>query len=263
MQNAFPQITLVPVHDLLDRLSTIKTPCELDRLRLSCQLAQAAFAAGSRQLRSGVAEPRAAEFFRSAYAECPARKEPVRADAFFFCMSGVNSATAHAAFARTRTRTIQPGDLVMIHCNSQADGFWTDITRTYTCGETDAKQTAMRDAIFEARQAALARISAGVVAAEVDKAARGVLTGRGFGENFKHATGHGVGFLAANHDGIPRIHPKSTDVLEVGMTFNIEPAIYLDGYAGMRHCDVVAVTSHGAEVLTDFQSAPWEMELVA
>ena len=263
VQDAFPQIVLISADDLLVRLSMAKTPRELGRLRLSCKLAQAAYEAGSRELKSGSVEPRAAEFFRSAYAACPARKQAVCTDAFYFCMSGANSATAHAAYARTRTRTIEPGDLAMIHCNSQADGYWTDITRTYTCGQADAKQTAMRAAILEARQAALARISAGVVAAEVDKAARDVLAGRGFGENFKHATGHGVGFSAANHDAIPRIHPKSTDILEIGMTFNIEPAIYIDGYGGMRHCDVVAVTDHGAEVLTDFQNTASALELAA
>ncbi len=261
MQEAFPKATLLPADDLLNRLSKTKTPHELDKLRLSCKIAQAAYEAGSAELKSGMTEPQAAEVFRSAYAGCSAGKLPVRTDGFFFCMSGKNSATACAAYARTRTRTLERGDLVMIHCNSQADGYWTDITRTYTCGEADAKQTAMRDAIFEAREAALARISPGVAAAEVDKAARDVLTKRGFGENFKHATGHGVCFSAANHDAIPRIHPKSTDVLEVGMTFNIEPAIYLDGYGGMRHCDVVAVTSQGAEVLTNFQSAASQVEL--
>ena len=80
------------------------------------------------------------------------------------------------------------------------------------------------------------------------------MSARGFAKEFRHATGHGVGFSAANHDAIPRIHPKSKDLLEEGMTFNVEPAAYFDGYGGMRHCDVVAVTSTGVEVLTDFQN---------
>ena len=51
---------------------------------------------------------------------------------------------------------------------------------------------------------------------------------------------------------LPRIHPQSPDVLEEGMTFNVEPAAYFDGYGGMRHCDIVAVTSEGATVFTEF-----------
>ena len=95
----------------------------------------------------------------------------------------------------------------------------------------------------------------GVRAAEVDAAARNVLTERGFGDGFKHATGNGVGFSAINHLAYPRIHPKSDDMLEVGMTFNIEPAIYIEGFGGARHCDLVTVVAEGMELLTPFQEA--------
>jgi Xaa-Pro aminopeptidase len=110
----------------------------------------------------------------------------------------------------------------------------------------------MRAAIEEARHAALNAIHPGVLAKRIDEAARSIMKSHGFGSAFKHATGHGVGFAAANANALPRIHPLSPDVLEPGMSFNIEPAAYFDGYGGMRHCDVVAVTSAGAAVLTGF-----------
>ena len=53
---------------------------------------------------------------------------------------------------------------------------------------------------------------------------------------------------------IPRVHVKSSDVLREGMVFNVEPAVYVDGYGGIRHCDMVAVTPTSYELLTDFQS---------
>jgi Xaa-Pro aminopeptidase len=62
-----------------------------------------------------------------------------------------------------------------------------------------------------------------------------------------------VGFAAIDHAARPRLHPVSEDVLEVGMVFNVEPAVYIDGWGGLRHCDMVAVTSEGAELLTPFQ----------
>jgi len=126
------------------------------------------------------------------------------------------------------------------------------ITRTRTAGEPSEKQVQMREIIMEARQAALDSIRPGISAQKVDQAARGVLEKYGFGPQFKHGLGHGVGFAAANANGRPRIHPASPDVLETGMTFNVEPAIYFDEYGGMRHCDVVAVTDSGVEVLTQF-----------
>jgi Xaa-Pro aminopeptidase len=147
---------------------------------------------------------------------------------------------------------LEDGDLVMVHANTVGDGYWTDITRTYVVGSPSAEQQNMYAAIAEARAAALQAIVPGVSAREVDHAARSILAQHGYGSNFKHATGHGVGFAAANPHAYPRIHPASPDILKAGMTFNLEPAIYLDGLQGMRHCDMVVCTESGCEALTPF-----------
>jgi Xaa-Pro aminopeptidase len=110
----------------------------------------------------------------------------------------------------------------------------------------------MTAAIAEARSAALAAVEPGAEAKDVDAAARNILTRYGYGDAFKHSTGHGVGFAAADPNAHPRIHPVSKDVFKEGMTFNIEPATYIEGIGGMRHCDIVACTRSGAKVLTDF-----------
>ena len=81
-----------------------------------------------------------------------------------------------------------------------------------------------------------------------------MLTRRGFGEYFTTGTGHNVGFSAISMDYPPRLHPASAGRLEIGMTFNTEPAIYIDGYGGLRYCDVVTVREDGREVLTPFQA---------
>jgi Xaa-Pro aminopeptidase len=173
-------------------------------------------------------------------------------------MSGPNAAKAHGAYARSRARRLKAGDLVLIHCNSYADSYWTDVTRTYRLGSGDER---LYDAVFAARSAALAAIQVGAKASAVDRAARAVLEARGLGRQFKHSSGHGVGFAAINHNALPRLHPKSDDVLEAGMVFNVEPAVYLDGLGGLRHCDVVALTANGAEVLTPFQAGPAELTI--
>jgi Xaa-Pro aminopeptidase len=86
----------------------------------------------------------------------------------------------------------------------------------------------------------------------VDRAARDVLARHGLGDAFRHGTGHGVGFAAIDHNARPRLHPASSDVLEAGMVFNLEPAVYLPGRSGVRHCDVVALHAEGPELLTPF-----------
>ena len=149
---------------------------------------------------------------------------------------------------------MEQGDLVLVHCNACANGYWTDITRTFTIGKADQRKLSMYTAIFEARDAAFKTIAPGRKASEVDRAARHVLEKHGFGAEFKHSTGHGIGFGAISASARPRLHPKSPDVLESGMLFNVEPAIYFEGYGGMRHCDMVAVTDGGFELLTSFQN---------
>jgi Xaa-Pro aminopeptidase len=121
----------------------------------------------------------------------------------------------------------------------------------------------MYNAISAASKAALSAVRPGTKAAEVDTAARDVLEKRGFGPHFKHSTGHGVGFSAIDANANPRLHPKSQDTLEIGAVFNVEPAIYFEGYGGIRHCDMVTVTPSGVELLTPFQCCTDELVLNA
>ncbi len=182
------------------------------------------------------------------------RRNFLRCAGSAFCMSGPNAAKASAAYARTRHRTLERGDTVMIHCNSYVDGLWTDITRTYTLQPTDERQRKMRTAVLAARGAALECIKPGARAADVDAASRKTITNLGLAQRLRHGTGHGVGFSPMSAYSIPRLHMKSPDVLREGMVFNVEPAVYVNGYGGIRHCDMVAVTADGYELLTDFQS---------
>ncbi len=252
LRQIMPHGNFKPCDGLLDSLEAVKTAGELAILENACLVAAAAFARAETVMTVGLRETDVAAAVQSAFETAPAARKFERSYGYFFCMSGPNSAKAAAAFARTRDRKLEAGDLVMIHGNTCADGYWTDITRTYTVGTPSGRQTEMRKAIMQARTAGLDAIRPGIAGCEVDRAVRNVMQEHGLGEAFKHPAGHGVGFAAANPNGIPRIHPLSHDVLQAGMTFNLEPAAYFDGYGGMRHCDVVAVTREGVKVLTQF-----------
>ena len=251
LEATYPQAAIVEATETLATLRSIKSEHEIAEIRRGCALASAGFSEASRAVAAGRREDQVAADVNRAFA-LVAQDGFERGAGFFFCMSGPDSTKAAGAYARTRRRIINNSDLVMIHANTVGDGMWTDITRTYTAGDETAEQAAMRRAIAEARSAALAAIKPGAAASAIDKAARDVLASHGFGKAFKHAVGHGVGFAAADALAMPRLHPKSPDVLEAGMTFNIEPAIYKEGIGGIRHCDVVLCTETGAEVLTQF-----------
>ncbi len=153
------------------------------------------------------------------------------------------------------------GDFVLLHCNSYCGGFWTDITRTFSIGRPDPRKAAITEAVLEAGRKAISAVRPGIKTSAVDEAAREVLNARGYGKAFRHATGHGVGFAAINHNALPRIHPLSDEILEPGMVFNIEPAVYIPGMGGMRQCNMVAVTDDGAELLTGFQNDTSDLTL--
>ena len=254
LREAAPSAPLAPADELVRRLAAVKTPEEVARIRLTCQIAGMTYDNGRTQIREGAMETGVAALYRSGFSIYGTLHDNVkRADGFSWCMSGPNSALAKGAFAHSSSRKMESGDFVLVHSNSYADGYWTDITRTQVLGDPDEKQRKILSAIAEAREAAFARIKPGERACAVDRAAREVLTKHGFGDHFPHSTGHGVGFNAISANARPRIHPASDEVLEAGMTFNIEPAVYIEGYGGARHCDMVAVTETGMELLTDFQ----------
>lgn len=248
------------------------TQTEVEAIRAACRVAQRAFEQARQVVRPGVTEIRAARQLEPILAEVGAQEqtespetsgdsgassggasEGVRAGGSMFCMSGANAARAYAAFQISSTRELRPGDLALLHCNSVVGGFWTDITRTFVLGEPTDRQRKLYEAIFAARAQALKAIKPGVKACVVDEGARQVMKSYGWGENFRHPAGHGVGYVAIDHNARPRLHPKSSDVLAPGMVFNLEPGLYFDGEYGIRHCDMVLVTANGAEVLTPFQ----------
>lgn len=254
LERGFDHPHLINADESLMRLRSIKTPQELERIRQACRIAAEAFEQGHRQMQVGMKETEVAERFRAPLTIDGVGRDGIqRASGFTFCMSGPDAAKASGAFARSQARQLAQQDLVLVHCNSYADGYWVDVTRTYCMGKPDKKQQALYDAIAEAHRAAAAVLRPGAQAADVDRAARSVLEKHGLGKAFKHSTGHGIGFAAINHLALPRLHPQSPDVLETGMVFNVEPAVYLEGYGGIRHCNMVALTSNGVEQLTPFQ----------
>ncbi len=228
---------------------------EIERVKIACQSAARTFTNGAAQLSAGLRETQIGAEFRCDLSVFGNEFETInRADGYAFCMSGENSFEAFATFQRSRSRRLRSGDLALVHCNSYADGFWTDITRTFCLGEPDERKSKLYEAVFAALQAAITAIRPGVCVSRIDGAAREILTERGFGKEFKHGLGHAVGFHAIDHNAPPRLHPASTDCLETGMVFNVEPAIYIENYGGLRHCDMIALTENGAEILTPFQS---------
>jgi Xaa-Pro aminopeptidase len=161
--------------------------------------------------------------------------------AFVIVGSGPNGASPHHALS---DRVLTEGDAVVVDIGGVRAGYCSDSTRNYVVGTAPAGYLELHALLEEAQQAAVDAVGPGVTAAEVDAAARRVLTDAGHGEHFIHRTGHGIGLEVHEH---PYIVSTNHELLEPGMAFSIEPGLYLPGRFGMRIEDIVLVTEDGAE----------------
>jgi|FLYL01.1.fsa_nt_gi Xaa-Pro aminopeptidase len=162
-----------------------------------------------------------------------------------FCIvaSGPNSASPHH---EPSDREIRPGDLVVIDFGGRIAGYCSDVTRSFVVGEPTPEYVEVHRVVAEAQAAAKEAARVGIPAQEVDRAARKVIDRAGYGPHFVHRVGHGIGLDVHEH---PYLVEGNTEPLEVGMSFSIEPGIYLPGRFGVRIEDICVVTSDGLEVL--------------
>ena len=145
-------------------------------------------------------------------------------------------------------RVIQEGDLVVLDFGGLRYGYGSDTTRTVSVGEPSSKQQEVHDVVRAAQQAGVDAVRPGVACQEIDRAARAVITDAGYGPQFLHRTGHGIG--VTTHEP-PYLVEGETQPLVPGMCFSVEPGIYLAGEFGVRIEDIVTVTDDGARRLND------------
>jgi Xaa-Pro dipeptidase len=168
------------------------------------------------------------------------------------CVQAAHNTFNAGGASRSSGYVIQDGDIVLLELGTMVDGYYSDLTRTRVVGTPSAAQTALMNAARTAQRAALDTIRAGVTCGEVDAAAHAAMDASGFGEGFKHNTGHHVGFRY--HDYGSPLSPSSTALLEVGNVITVEPGTYGAQYGGgCRYEDNVAVTADGFRFLSPYE----------
>lgn len=166
--------------------------------------------------------------------------------AFMIVVAGPNGADPHAG---PSDRPLQVGDLVTIDCGAVRDGYVADITRTFAIGHVESELSRVYEVVQRANAAGRAAAGPGIAAQTVDRAARKVIEDAGYGAQFFHRTGHGLGL--ETHEP-PYIVEGNARLLEPGMVFTVEPGVYISGLGGVRVEDDVVITATGAESLTTF-----------
>jgi Xaa-Pro dipeptidase len=235
-----PTARFVGGESLLSRLRILKDQEEIAAMRRAAVINEDCFHQVEAQVRPGVTEEELAAIWQKAALDAAGGELPEAP----IVASGLNGASPHAW---ATSRGLEEGELVTVDGVLRVEGYYSDITRTYAVGEVEEELERIYSIVQESNAAGQVVARPGIEAQEVDRAARRVIEGAGYGEYFIHRTGHGLGLEI--HEP-PFMVEGSALILEPGMTFTVEPGIYVPGRGGVRIEDDVLVTEGGSETLT-------------
>ncbi len=234
-------VELLPTTGLIEKLRAIKDNAEVAKVQQAAAIADQALTDLLPSLEPGPTEQEVALDLERAILLAGAE-----AIAFQTILAaGPSAAWPHAIPGQ---RKLQAGQMVKIDVGARVGGYCSDMTRTVFLGEPDEKFYKIYQLVFDAQVAALKAVKPGLECKELDRIAREVIADAGYGENFSHGLGHGVGLEV--HEA-PRIGKRSDAVLQTGMVITVEPGIYIENWGGVRIEDLVLVTEEGARVLTN------------
>jgi Xaa-Pro aminopeptidase len=229
----------------LGALRLIKEPAELALLAENAAIADLAQEALRAAIRPGMTESDLADVARTEFARHGARCE------FAIVGTGANGAFPHH---HTGATVLKSGDAIVVDIGGRKGGYYSDITRMSLVGHAPEGYAEVHRVVDQAVQAALDVIRPGLAAAEVDRAARGVIQAAGYDDFFTHRTGHGLG--SEIHEP-PYMTGANPLILEPGMVFTVEPGIYLPGRFGIRLEEVAIVTETGVRILSRLPRDPF------
>jgi Xaa-Pro dipeptidase len=241
LSDAAPKADIISAEGSVSKLRMYKDPGEISSMRKAVDIAQRALNATLPQVKIGLTEQElAAELtLQLLRAGCDPQIPfaPI-------VSSGPNAANPHAT---PSARKLSPGDLLVIDWGASYEGYLSDITRTFAIGNLESEYAQICKVVLEANSAGRKSAHPAIAAEVVDQAARDVIEAAGYGKYFTHRTGHGLG-MEGHED--PYIRAGNLMLLEPGMTFTIEPGIYLTGRNGVRIEDDMVITPNGADCLT-------------
>jgi Xaa-Pro aminopeptidase len=240
LAEAVSGVTVEPRPLPLTDLRMVKDAQEIGHLREACRISDAALADLADMQVTGLSEQQVAIWLERRMIDLGA--EAVAFDTIV--ASGPNSAIPHH---HPGPRVLQRGDFLKIDFGARVGGYHADETRTFIVGEPQDWQQEIHAVVQRAQSAGVNALKAGVRLADVDAAARGVITDAGYAEFFTHGLGHGVGLVIHEE---PFFSTTGTAILTAGTALTVEPGIYLPGRGGVRIEDTLVVGLDGAESLT-------------
>ncbi len=237
----FCRLSTVGTDKIIDSLRIIKNQTELNYIIEAQRIAEKAFLNVLNFIKVGVSEKDIAlelDFYML--------KNGAEALSFdTIAVSGKKSSMPHGV---PDEKLIEKGDFITMDFGAVFNGYHSDMTRTVCVGEPTDKQKEVYNTVLSAQENALSAIKAGVSCNDADMAARSVIENAGYGEFFRHSTGHGVGIEIHEK---PLVTKGNSQLLEVGNIVTVEPGIYIPDEFGVRIEDMVYVTENGSFNITN------------
>ena len=238
--------------DIFSSLRLIKDAEETGYLKKAGEITDAALYDVFKYIKPGMTERQVRDYLFEKFAQHGA-DAATSTDPWGIIAKSENAAVPHYSKMDCE---IKAGDSLLMDVGCTYNNYHSDVTRTLFIGEPDEERRKVYEIVREAQQAGIDIIRPGIKACDVDKVVRDVVEKAGYGPQFFHRTGHGIG-LAIHED--PYISSSHQNILKEGMAFSVEPGIYLSGKFGVRIEDIVVVTANGCKTMTVF---PKELTVV-
>jgi Xaa-Pro aminopeptidase len=232
-------VELVPTTDVLEKQREIKDDDERVAIRQAQAITDAAFEQILDRFAVGVTEQQIARQLEALMMD-----EGAEGLAFDSIVAfGPSAAEPHHEPGH---RVLEEGDIVKLDFGARSDGYHADMTRTVAFGAPAAELKKIHDVVRESQQAGIDAVKGGVIGKAVDAVSRSVIERAGYGDQFVHSLGHGVGLEI--HEG-PSFAKTADDPVPTGAVVTVEPGIYVPGLGGVRIEDMVEVTDDGCVVV--------------
>lgn len=239
LNEARPGVELVATKELVEDLREVKNPDEVERIRKAIRINEQAVSQLVEKIDESMTEADLAREY-----EYLIRKNGGKRNSFSpIIASGPRSSKPHAGFT---DELPVPGTPITFDVGVFVDGYCSDMTRTYFYKDVSKEFEKIYNLVRESQQAGIDSIRAGITGQDGDKAARDVIEKAGYGDYFRHGTGHGIGIEVHEK---PRLSKIFSGILKAGTPVTVEPGIYLPGKGGVRIEDIVLIKEDGAENL--------------